>query len=86
MKVNAMAKKATKKPKRAYTKGGVPQAKEVAKTVQVLTTCPKCKSTSREGYSAIKTMDLNGNKVSWKRTKCKDCGQRRMDKTIEALG
>lgn len=49
--------------------------------------CPKCGSTKRTGYNAVKEREISGTtrdgrkyqRIQWKRTKCSDCGQNRVD-------
>jgi len=64
-------------------------AEKKPEVVGVLTRCPKCDSTAREKYGNVKTGKYRGadpvtgkpyNEISWKRTKCKTCGQARNDK------
>ena len=59
-----------------------------------LTRCPVCGSTDRKGYNNTRTVrargldaeDANGNRVThitYRRTRCAHCGQRRRDKFRE---
>lgn len=53
--------------------------------------CPKCKSTNRERYTSVRTMAIAGTlkdgtrytHIVWRRTRCQNCGQRRIDRTHE---
>lgn len=57
------------------------------------TTCPACGSTNRAPYAGHKQeLDYAGefegrpyNKVVWRRTRCLDCGQARLDKSHELV-
>lgn len=61
--------------------------------VGTLTRCPHCKSTKREPYFGINTMEYTGtdpngdpyNRITWKRTKCKSCQRARIDKFFELI-
>lgn len=59
--------------------------KPAVKTVVRPGRCP-CGSTQRTGYQSIVTRELSGNidghaytHIAWKRCRCKDCGQTRVD-------
>lgn len=63
-----------------------PKATRAIKTVVRPGRCPKCESTRRAGYTSIVTRDIAGTidghaytHITWKRTKCRDCGQHRVD-------
>ena len=53
--------------------------------------CPSCGSLQREPYHNVRTLDFAGiapdgrpfTRVVWRRTRCRDCGQARDDKTFE---
>ena len=77
-----MAKKRTRK--------GVPN-KERDQVLVIPSHCKKCGSTDREQYQGnISTRYISGsvgdfhfNRIVWKRTKCKKCGQHRTDRIYE---
>jgi ribosomal protein S27AE len=54
--------------------------------------CPKCHCTDREPYFAIKRLETYGvtpagreyTRVTFKRTRCKRCGQARVDRVFES--
>ena len=62
-------------------------------SVGVLTRCEKCQSTEREPYTNQRFRDYEGvdqngnpyNRVAWKLTKCKNCGQARTDRFYEMI-
>ena len=55
--------------------------------------CPKCGSTNRGQYHQVRNFNMKCantddkgqlyNRVTWKRTKCRDCGQSRVDRFRE---
>jgi len=55
----------------------------------VPTRCPRCGSTNRDPYHNTRRLDTTGtlpcgsvySAVIWRRTRCHDCGQTRIDKT-----
>jgi len=76
-----MAKKATKKK---TTKKAPVKKEPIPIETMVKSTCPKCGSTEREGYHTYKEIRLNPNrKVCWRRTACRKCGQKRVDRCEE---
>ena len=68
-----------------------------ARTEKVITEanpsqCPKCGSTDREPYSNVRVMEFAGvdprngqayTHVVWRRTRCRACGQSRIDRAQE---
>lgn len=63
-------------------------------TVDVVpSACPMCSCTEREPYFAIRRLAVAGTspsgveytQITWKRTRCKRCGQRRVDRVFESL-
>lgn len=56
--------------------------------------CPKCQSTDREAYHNVRELAIDSvtpdgeryNRVIWRRTRCKNCGQVRIDKSFELVG
>lgn len=57
--------------------------------------CKRCGSTEREPYSQTTTRNIRGrnletgalyNVVKWSRTRCKSCGQARVDQVFELVG
>lgn len=38
--------------------------------------CPSCGSASRENYHHVKAMECDGYRITWRNTRCCDCGQR----------
>ncbi|QEG15530.1 hypothetical protein GmarT_13710 [Gimesia maris] len=77
------------KPKVGRPKGAKTQSLPVQNVF--LSQCPACLSTDRLGYSSVKTREFSGtaptgqpfNYVSRKRTRCRKCGQKRIDVTYE---
>lgn len=78
-----MSKKAKEQPKRQqYTQVDV-----------IPPACPKCLSTEREPYFAIKKLAVDGitpngvkyNRITFKRTRCKRCTQARVDRIFELV-
>lgn len=65
--------------------------KSLPVAASVKSRCPKCDSTDREAYHNVKELPSRGktadgrnyNLVVWRRTKCKNCGQMRIDRTFE---
>jgi hypothetical protein len=54
--------------------------------------CPQCGSTNRTPYTHTTRHECNGehegkpfNRVTWRSTSCRDCGQHRRDKTRELV-
>ncbi|QDT07802.1 hypothetical protein K227x_62300 [Rubripirellula lacrimiformis] len=55
--------------------------------------CPKCLSIKRERYSNVTTHDISGispdgqeyDQITWRRTKCKSCGQSRVDRELRLV-
>lgn len=83
---------ATKKA--AKVNAGRPKGAKTTNSSQaeaVATQCPKCGSSSREPYYATITKAIAGvladgrkyTHVVWRRTRCRDCSQQRVDKTFE---
>jgi hypothetical protein len=80
-----MTTDALSKPKGGRPKGSKTQQLPIVDVV--LSQCSKCQSTERTGYSNVKTRASSGtapdghpyNFVSRKRTRCRNCGQRRID-------
>jgi len=78
-------------PKRGRPRGSKTTKRDIV-TVAA-SRCRKCGSTDRAPYSQTKSRQLTGctpagepyNRVSWKRTKCKSCGQARVDKIFELV-
>lgn len=81
-----MAKKKVAK-KRGRPPGS--KSKTVESVIVEPSKCTKCGSSRRSNYLNKRTLDLNGlrpdgtvyTSVTWRRTKCLDCGQMRDDKT-----
>ena len=81
-----MAKKKVAK-KRGRPRGS--KSKTVESVIVEPSKCTKCGSSRRSNYLNKRTLDLNGlrpdgtvyTSVTWRRTKCLDCGQMRDDKT-----
>lgn len=69
-------KRSTKRSKSTQEKTSIP-VQEVA-----VVKCPKCGSIEREPYHTTKTLRFGKKVVTWRRTQCRDCGQRRIDKSI----
>ena len=54
--------------------------------------CPKCGCTDREPYFAIKRLAISGvtpagvpyTRITFRRTRCKGCGQSRIDRVFES--
>lgn len=92
-KARKRAKKATRK--KATTKPGRPAGSPNVdvQTVRVMpSACPKCASTERGEYTRAHSKAITGrdtdtgriyNRVTWRHTKCKACGQARIDKAYE---
>ena len=80
-----------KPKKRGRKKGSKPIARE--QVVVIPSSCPKCGSTDREQYEGHPVVRefagvKNGfeyNRISWKRTKCRNCGQHRTDQIYEKV-
>ena len=60
-----------------------PHGPKLPVVLATLTCCPKCGSTKRERYTHVKTMAIGDSTITWRHTRCSDCGQHRRDKTIE---
>lgn len=66
-------------------------AKTTAKAEVKLSRCPKCGSTDREKYHNVRELFTNGltaegdryNCVVWRRTRCANCCQVRVDRSFE---
>jgi len=94
-----MAKKKTRKKRRSKTQSartrtpGRPRPTAGPTPVVVVepSRCKKCGSTDREHYSHTTVRDIAGvrpdgmaySKIFWRRTRCQNCGQARIDKTYE---
>ncbi len=64
-------------------KGGRPKGRktEQAEVVMVQPSlCPKCGSARREKYNDRTERVIDGERIFWRRTRCLDCGQARIDK------
>lgn len=63
------------------------QTPKVEKIVDAKTRCPKCLSLKRDRYHRVKTREISGvtrdgrqyDRVTWRRTRCRTCGQARVD-------
>ena len=92
------AKKSTRKKaprKKAAPRGRPRGSRNIARDeVDVLVShCKRCDSTEREPYSGdAQSMDYCGtdpqtgrryNRIVWRRTQCRKCGQHRIDKCYE---
>jgi hypothetical protein len=82
----AKKKRVTKTSKRGRPKGAT---NKIVKVVDIeRTACPGCASTDRVAYYAVRRADINSrlpdgrvfNGVTWRRTRCKSCGQHRIDR------
>lgn len=94
-KKKAAPKKQTKrKRKPAVKKTGRPPGSTTEKkqeSVGILTRCKKCQSTERTKYEKPRTSQICGfdgdgkpyNQVTWRNTRCTNCGQARIDKAFE---
>ena len=93
-----MNENSQKQPTRAKkpAKQGRPRgAKTVDKPESVagLTRCKACHSTERERYTNSRSVSTCGidpegkpyNRVTWRNTRCKNCGQVRVDKSYEQI-
>lgn len=77
------------------TQRGRPKGAKTSAYVQVqteATRCPKCSSTEREGYNRRKVIKAGGmiddrpyTHIVLQWTRCKGCGQHRIDRTHENL-
>lgn len=84
-----MTTAALSKPKAGRPKGS--KTKSIPAQTVFLSQCPVCLSTDRSGYFNVKTREFSGsapngqpyNYVSRKQTRCRKCGQRRVDITFE---
>lgn len=62
-------------------------APNVEKGAEEKTRCPKCHSVKRERYHRVRSREISGTtrdgrrytRVTWRRTKCRSCGQCRVD-------
>ena len=73
----APKKKVSKRPKKYNT-----DPKPIADLFKSV--CPKCGSTERTGYSRTKKRPRpDGSFTVWRRTKCTNCGQARIDRSVE---
>lgn len=72
---------AAPKPKRSAKRSPTPEVEVIPSA------CPKCGSTNHAGYNSTKERDIAGTlrdgrtyrRIVWKRTKCLDCDQNRVD-------
>lgn len=63
------------------------QAPKVEKQAEAKTRCPKCLSIKRERYHRVRSREISGttrdgrpyDRITWRRTRCKSCGQNRID-------
>ncbi|HUX02666.1 MAG TPA: hypothetical protein VMY35_17025 [Phycisphaerae bacterium] len=52
----------------------------------VATECPACKSARRTPYYSRRRMVYDGQVILWRRCKCLDCGQIRVDRISYPIG
>ena len=79
---------ADRRRKPATPKLGKPRKTKTPVVDAVKTRCPKCESTDRTEYSGTKTRDIAGRlpdgteyqKIHWRRCRCGNCGQARVDR------
>lgn len=79
----SVKKPAGQKAATGRPKNGEPSAKVVGARVQ----CPKCGSTERTNYNGTKEREIHGTlrdgtsytHIVWKRCRCKQCGQSRVE-------
>lgn len=80
-------KKTATKTRRAGRPRGA-KNKKVTVVDSEATTCPKCGSSDRVAYYATRQKEINSklpdgrvfDRVTWRRTQCKNCGQYRDDR------
>lgn len=91
-KSKAPKRRVSQAPKRDPKPTGRPPGSKTQKLVVDCTPgrCKKCSSTEREGYSDVKEMPYRGERnglpythIVWRRTRCKSCGQGRIDQCLE---
>lgn len=63
----------------------------IPRVIVPVSRCPICGSTEREDYHGTRTLEVGGvlpdgtvyRRVVWRNTRCRSCGQARVDKTYE---
>lgn len=86
-----MAKEKTTERKPGRPTGAKTEPRDIVPTTS--TRCRKCDSTQRSKYTQVRSRKLIGtapdgrpfNYVEWKRCRCKNCGQARIDQVFSLL-
>ena len=73
----------TTKKKPGRPKGSKTQQHPVVEIEK--TKCPKCGSTDRDPYLHTTKRELCGQLVIWRKCRCSNCGQIRVDKETQTL-
>lgn len=85
--------KSRKRVAKEIAKEPVVQQANVYTQIDVIPpSCPKCGCTDREPYFAIKRLAISGltpagrpyTRITFRRTRCKGCGQSRIDRVFES--
>lgn len=86
------SKTTTSKPRTAAQRPGRPQGggerppvSTVSEATVTPSICPKCGSENREKYFGSTIQEYLGERITRKRTKCRECGQHRIDRFIERI-
>ena len=90
--------KSSQKTRRTKVRDNVPikcgkKAEYVPEVAGMVTRCPRCGSTARSKYVAVRSLAMNGTApdgqpythIVWRRTQCQNeaCGQHRTDRFLE---